>query len=188
MGGFIGAETAIAFPQRVEALVLVSAAGLSIENLRNDRLMAGLYRIDEVLRFYSAWLASKAEWFSRRRRGRLALLNVVCAHPDQLDPAFAFEQLQGTGKPGFLPAVEALTTYPIRDRLGEIGCPTLIVWGDRDRLVPPKDAYLFEELIPGSRVVMYEDTGHCAMFERPAHFNELVAAFAREGSEVPAAS
>src|ERR1700724_2044496 len=37
MGGFVSAEVAIAFPQRVERLVLVSAAGLSIEHQRNER-------------------------------------------------------------------------------------------------------------------------------------------------------
>ncbi|HKE81140.1 MAG TPA: alpha/beta fold hydrolase, partial [Solirubrobacteraceae bacterium] len=40
MGGFIGAELAIRFPSRVERLVLVSAAGLSIEGRRNERMLA----------------------------------------------------------------------------------------------------------------------------------------------------
>ena len=40
MGGFIGAEVAIQFSTRVDKLVLVSAAGLSIENIRNDRIFA----------------------------------------------------------------------------------------------------------------------------------------------------
>ena len=42
MGGFIGVELAIRFPERVERLVLVSAAGLSIEYLRNERALAVL--------------------------------------------------------------------------------------------------------------------------------------------------
>ena len=44
MGGFISAELAIAYPQRVERLVLVSAAGLTVENQRSDRGLAALRR------------------------------------------------------------------------------------------------------------------------------------------------
>src|SRR3712207_7028078 len=42
MGGFIAAETAIKFPHRIERLVLVAAAGLSIERRRNDTLLRAL--------------------------------------------------------------------------------------------------------------------------------------------------
>ena len=41
MGGFVAAELAISFPQRVERLVLVSAAGITAEHLPADRVMAG---------------------------------------------------------------------------------------------------------------------------------------------------
>jgi len=67
--------------------------------------------------------------------------------------------------------------YPLRDRLEKISCPTLILWGDKDRLVPLKDASVFEELIPDSRKIVYEDTGHISMMERPARFNQDVRAF-----------
>ena len=48
---------------------------------------------------------------------------------------------------------------------------------DRDRLVPVRDAWEFGERIPDARVVVYEDTGHVAMLERPDAFNALVAEF-----------
>jgi pimeloyl-ACP methyl ester carboxylesterase len=54
------------------------------------------------------------------------------------------------------------------------------VWGEDDRLVPVGDAWEFGELIPDSRVVVYEDTGHVAMLERPAAFNALVEEFLAE--------
>jgi pimeloyl-ACP methyl ester carboxylesterase len=84
------------------------------------------------------------------------------------------------GKPGFIPALDALTDYPIRDRLGEIACPTLIVWGAEDKLVPARDADEFARLIPNSRKVVWPETGHVAMLERPAAFNALVQAFLAE--------
>ena len=51
------------------------------------------------------------------------------------------------------------------------------MWGDRDRVITVRDAARFAELIPGSRKVIFEDTGHVAMLERPAEFNALLAEF-----------
>src|SRR4051812_21733367 len=48
MGGFIGCEVAIRFPQRVERLVLVSAAGISIEHERNEPVLRALYGTENV--------------------------------------------------------------------------------------------------------------------------------------------
>lgn len=180
MGGFIAAELAIRFPQRVERLVLVSAAGLSIEELRNDRAQALLRRLDFLISASAGWFASKSELVARRERLRRAAFSVVAAYPERLPAPLVAENLRGSGKPGYVPAIEALTTYPIRDRLPEIACPTLIVWGARDRLVPVSDAYEFARLIPDARKVVYADTGHVAMLERPTAFNALLRAFLAE--------
>src|SRR3954451_8955179 len=48
MGGFIGAETAIKYPAQLERLVLVSAAGITIEHQRNDAAMGFLYRTERA--------------------------------------------------------------------------------------------------------------------------------------------
>ena len=186
MGGFIGCEVAIRFPPRLERLVLVSAAGITIEHQRSDRVMGALYRTERISKFLATWLAAHAEGLSTRPRLRKALLRFVMAHPDRLPGPLISEQVRGSGKAGFLPALEALTSYPIRERLPEVACPTLIVWGADDRLVPRGDADTFEELIPDSRKVVFEDTGHVAMLERPARFNRLVLDFLAEppGEEV----
>jgi pimeloyl-ACP methyl ester carboxylesterase len=194
MGGFIGAELAIQFPERVDRLVLVSAAGLSIEYQRNEHVLRLLRRIQRRMTAVGGWLASRSETLVRRRRSRRALLRIVAAHPEQLPLPLAAEQLHGAGAPGFVDALDALTDYPIRERLGRISCPTLIVWGEEDRLIPVGDALEFEELIPDSRRVIYRDTGHVAMLERPAAFNALLEEFLAErpgervaapGREVP---
>jgi pimeloyl-ACP methyl ester carboxylesterase len=181
MGGFIGAELAITFPQRVERLVLVSAAGLSTHNdPRTARAMPALRRLDRLLAMSAAWLASKSDSVERRPRLRDATMNLVVRHPSRLPAALAAEQLRGAGKQGFMQALEAVVGYDVRDRLPQIACPTLIVWGDSDRLISVRDADVFEELIPNSRKVVFEDTGHMAMLERPAAFNELLKAFLSE--------
>ncbi len=180
MGGFIGAELAIQHPARVERLVLVAAAGLSIEYIRTQRTHGLRHRGENVAFFYLGWLASQSHIVATRRRLRSALLLLVAAHPAKLPPALTIEQVAGSGKPGFSDALDAMLTYPLRDRLEKVACPTLIVWGDKDRLVPVKDAYLFEELIDDARTIIYKDTGHITMMERPARFNADVDAFLGE--------
>jgi pimeloyl-ACP methyl ester carboxylesterase len=178
MGGFIGAELAISFPQRVERLVLVSPAGLSTHaDPRTERALPTLRRAERIVAAYTGWLAAHSDAVTRRPRLRRATMNIVAAHASELSGALAAEQLRGAGKPGFVEALQAILDYDVGERLPEIACPTLIVWGARDRLISVRDAERFEELIPDSRKVIFADTGHVAMLERPAQFNALLEQF-----------
>jgi pimeloyl-ACP methyl ester carboxylesterase len=180
MGGFIGAEIALQFSTRVEKLVLVSAAGLSIEHQRNESVLRALERLDNVLIYTGGWAATRSDTITRRPRMRREIMRLVAHRAELLPAPLIAEQIKGSGKPGFVPAMDALTDYPIRDRLGEISCPVLVVWGEKDRLVPVSDAYEFGRLIPQARVVVWPETGHVAMLERPAAFNALVDEFIAE--------
>jgi len=180
MGGFIGAELAINHPSRVERLVLVAAAGLSIEFIRTQRSQGMRHQAENVVFFNLGWIASRSHTIAARRRLRSALLLLVAAHPQKLPPAITIELVNGSGKPGFSDALDAMCRYPLRDRLVKIGCPTFIVWGDKDRLVPVRDAAIFEKLIDDARAVVYKDTGHITMVERPARFNRDVHEFLHE--------
>ena len=73
-----------------------------------------------------------------------------------------------------------MLTYDVRERLPEIACPTLIVWGKQDLLISVRDADVFEQLIPDARKVIFDDTGHVAMLERPQAFNALLERFLAE--------
>jgi pimeloyl-ACP methyl ester carboxylesterase len=180
MGGYVAAEMTIRSPARVEALCLVAAAGLSVERARADRQRGLRHRTENLLFFYVAWLARRYPRLALRPRVRRWMLGLVVAHPEELPGPLIAEQVRGINKPGVNPALDALTRYPIRDRLGEIACPTLIVWGDSDRLVPLSDAAEFAWLISGSRRLTYEDTGHAPMLERPDRFNADLGAFLAE--------
>ena len=177
MGGFIGCEMAIRFPARVRRLVLVAAAGLSLRHMRHERKRGLRARSENVLFFGLGWLAARTDLVVRSRRLRRAMLLLVAAHPERLPGPLIAEQAHGAGKPGFDDALEAMTAYPIRDRLGEIRCPALIVWGEEDRLVPVRDAAEFVWLILDARKVLYPDTGHMVMLEQPERFNADVRAF-----------
>jgi pimeloyl-ACP methyl ester carboxylesterase len=174
MGGFVGAELAVSFPTRVSKLVLVAAAGLSTEYLTREPLLAGA-RAFMVLTARTGLRGSPV--VKRRRLRRLALAPIV-RYPEKLSVPLATELVGGANAPGFIDSFEALMTYSFRDRLERIEVPVLIVWGRNDMLVPVDDAEMFEHLIgDNAHSVIFEDTGHLPMLERPTRFNELLAGF-----------
>ena len=174
MGGFVAAELTLSFSTRVRRLGLVSAAGLSIENLSRRPLLAGA----RLFAAGTAWAGGRAQSVITRHRGRRAVLQLVVRYPERLSPALAFELVQGTGAPGFVPALEALLDHSYREQLSGIEIPVLVVWGRNDMLVPRGDAREYVELIgDNARRVMFENTGHLSMLERPAQFNALLAEF-----------
>lgn len=183
MGGFVAAELAIRFPQRVERLVLVSAAGLAgryiglpteliahPSGVAIGRVLFGLGGVPDGL----------ATGLARRRGGRRLALGFVTTHARRLHPALVRELIGGTGRSGAAPAAVELAQYDFKDRVPDIACPTLIVWGDTDNLVPVSSAAAYEDAIPNARKVIYEDTGHVPMLERPARFNADLTAFLAE--------
>jgi pimeloyl-ACP methyl ester carboxylesterase len=60
---------------------------------------------------------------------------------------------------------------------GAIGAPTLLVWGERDRLVPPELAARWHEAIPQARLELVPGAGHVPMLEAPSRFGELLQQF-----------
>ena len=170
MGGFVTAEMCIQHPERVERACLAAAAGISITNLRRRPVLTGA----RVVGALGAASAAQNRFLVARPRLRWLFTNFIFRHPSRIAADLMYEQLRGAGKPGTYDALDALTSYDFRDRLPEIKAPTLIVWGDSDMLVPVEDAHEFERLIPQSRTVILEDTGHVPMLERPVKFNELL--------------
>jgi pimeloyl-ACP methyl ester carboxylesterase len=183
MGGFISSEVAIQFPERVERLVLVSAAGISSANVaRAPALLAG--RIAAVVTAYSA---ARHRQMAQRPVARHMALALVARHPSRLAPDLCWEgMLKGAGKPGFQDALRANLVYDFRDRLPEIRRPTLIIWGENDSIISVHDAGEYERLIPDSRKLVMKDTGHVAMLERPHAFNDVLLDFLAEGAPAEA--
>jgi pimeloyl-ACP methyl ester carboxylesterase len=185
MGGHVASELAILSPQRVERLMLVSAAGISAEQVQRSAVMAG----GRVVAAIATQAAARHAWYARRPGLRRVALSFVVRHPDRLSAALAHELMQGSGKPGFLPALEAVITHRISERLPQIACPTFVLWGEDDHVIPVRDARRFQQLIPDCRTLVLPDTGHVAMLERPARFNALLEEFLAEqpaGGEAPA--
>jgi pimeloyl-ACP methyl ester carboxylesterase len=177
MGGFVTAEVAIQFPERVSRLVLVSAAGISsADALRRPVLLFG--RIAAAI---ATNTAARHRSLAARPITRHSSLLLVARHPRLLKADLAYEGFfKGTGKPGFDDALRACLEYDFRDRLPDVKVPTLIVWGEKDSIIPVRDASEFERLITDSRKIVMRDTGHIPMAERPQAFNEVLTEFLAE--------
>jgi pimeloyl-ACP methyl ester carboxylesterase len=181
MGGFIAAEIGINHPEFARRIVLCSAAGISITNLRRRPVLTAA-RISAAM---TNFVIARRESMMKRPGLRHAVLAYVFRHPTRIDADLAYHVMSGSGSPGFIPALDALTDYDFRDRLEEVKVPVLLVWGEDDNLVPVADADEFERHIPNARKVILEDTGHVAMLERPESFNDLVVEFLGEPDVSP---
>jgi pimeloyl-ACP methyl ester carboxylesterase len=178
MGGLIAAELALSSPAQIERLALVSPAGIALAH-RQAQLPA-VRRLYPLVRASGRWLGAHADRVASRARLRQWLLATVAGHPERIAPALAAEQLRGMGKPGLWAAFEDLLNHTIGERLSDLRPPTLIVWGERDHVLPVRHADLFAASIPDARKVIYPGSGHVAMLERPREFNGLLAQFLSE--------
>jgi pimeloyl-ACP methyl ester carboxylesterase len=184
MGGYISAEVAIQFPERVDQLLLVSAAGITTA----DVARRPIYTAGRIATAMTAHSAAQYRAIASRPKARHMALLLVARHPSLLKADLAYEGfIKGAGRPGFESALRACLEYDFRDRLPEIRRPTLIVWGENDSIIPVQDAQEFERLIPDSRKVVMKDTGHIPMAERPGAFNNLMMEFLAETRPASAA-
>jgi pimeloyl-ACP methyl ester carboxylesterase len=177
MGGFISTEVAIAQPDWVEKLVLLSAAGVSSVHVhrRPAEALARLLAATAGLTF------ELRERGMRRWRLRYAMFRNVFDAPHRLRPELLWEFAHGArGAPAFLPALGALLGYDFLDRLDRVTIPTAIVWGRDDRVIPSADAVEFDRHLSDSRLVVLDRCGHVPMAERPARVNRLLGGFLAE--------
>ena len=164
-GGMIAQWLAIDHPDKVERLVLTVTLSRPNDTVReavalwSDMARKGDYRgimLDTAERSYSP---------GRLRRARITA------------------RLMGNaGKPKsfrrFLIQAESCVTHDAYDRLPDIGCPTLVIGGEEDRIVTAQASREIAERIPGSRLVMYDGLGH-ALYEEAPDFLDRVAEFCR---------
>lgn len=69
----------------------------------------------------------------------------------------------------------------LRARLGELGCPTLIVWGAEDRIFPPSCGTTAQREIPSARLVLIPRCGHFPQIEAFRQFHGLLLGFLAGG-------
>ena len=96
-------------------------------------------------------------------------------HPTLLSRDLSPSSSAPSGRPG---SSRARGDHRLRlpDRLGEIGCPTLVVQGTRTAR-PDRGRARVRRRIPEATTLILDDTGHVPKFERPAAFNRALIEF-----------
>lgn len=161
-GGFIAAEFAIRFANRVNKLILAAPAGIMRSSTRvlDQYIMAALYPThDNALR------AFKEMAFDPRIVSDDTIKDFVnrMRLPNS-KYAFMSTLLGIKDSPNFLP------------RLARITSPTLGIWGENDKMIPPHYAQELET-IPNYELVLMENCGHTPYVEKPSEFSNIVLRF-----------
>ncbi len=95
---------------------------------------------------------------------------------EQIDRSVELTQRAGNRR-ALLARARQRRTEILAERIPELKLPTLILWGGRDRLIPPEDAERFHREIAGSTLVIFEDLGHAPEEEDPARTVAAVQRF-----------
>jgi pimeloyl-ACP methyl ester carboxylesterase len=179
LGGGIAMQFAYQFPERCERLVLVSSGGLGRE-VHFLLRAASLPGADYVLPLLSS------RHVVRVGRGVGAALGRVRLRPGgDLDAlARGWASLDNSGsRQAFLHTVRAViepTGQRVHagDRLYlAAALPTLIVWGERDSIIPLRHGRAAHEAMPGSRFVVFDGAGHMPHVDDPERFAQVLIDF-----------
>jgi pimeloyl-ACP methyl ester carboxylesterase len=179
LGGGIAMQFAYQFPERCERLGLVNSGGLGRE-VNIVLRAAALPGAELVLPLIAAnWSRSVGVAVSDAL-GRLGLR----VGSDMAEMARGYASLiDGEARSAFLHTLRAVIE-PGGQRVSAVDrlylaeeVPTLIVWGERDPLIPVKHAYAAHEAMPGSRLEIFSDAGHFAQLDEPVRFAGVLADF-----------
>jgi pimeloyl-ACP methyl ester carboxylesterase len=182
LGGGIAMQFAYQFPERCERLGLVNSGGLGRE-VNILLRAAALPGAELVLPLIAAnWSRSIGVGVSDLV-GRLGLR----VGSDIAEMARGYASLiDGEARSAFLHTLRAVIEpggqrVNAADRLylaEEV--PTLIIWGERDPMIPVKHAHTAHEAMPGSRLEIFSDAGHFSQLDEPVRFAGVLAAFMDE--------
>lgn len=174
-GGEIAIQYAVKRPDRVRRLILANTAARTSDWLRkigdgwNEVAKTGngySYYLTTIPVIYSTeFFEKEAEWME----GREATLTAYFSQKEVLDRLIRL--------------TDSSRDYNYVDRLSEIKCPTLIISGSEDCLVPMTEQKLLHRMIEGSVYVTINGSGHASMYENPMVFASLVLGFANLSDE-----
>lgn len=161
-GGHLATEFAIRFNRKIDRLVLASPAGImrtSTPTL-DGYIMAALYPTYE-----NAFKAFKE----------------MAHDPDAVNEEIVMDFVNRMRLPNakyaFMSTLLGMRYAPkLQGRLGKIISPTLLMWGDSDRMIPVQYSKDYSE-IPDSELVVIKNCGHTPFVEKPMTFNKLVLKF-----------
>jgi pimeloyl-ACP methyl ester carboxylesterase len=163
LGGWIAAELAVFYPERLKSLTLIAPAGLYVPG----KPLADLFAMPP------------------ENIAHLALSGDVEPYADYFPDGTDLDEIVHAW--GELATFARFTWAPHHDpklprRLRAVRVPTLLVGAEDDWVVPNEHLELWAELIEGARVVRIPGTGHLLMIQEPERTAETVAGFVQEVS------
>jgi pimeloyl-ACP methyl ester carboxylesterase len=172
MGGAIAAEVAIAHPERVRGLVLIASAGLGAREPL-------LFRVGRWPLVGPALLAFRGRGFTER------FLEATYADPRKVSDADVDQYYAPVAEPGYGRALRAVLRQfrfdALAGRLDRIAVPTLVLWGEADRLIPITLGRALAAGIPRAAFLSVPGAGHSVQEEAPDEVNRLVIRFLKDG-------
>lgn len=161
LGGWIAAEFAVRWPDRVKKLWIADAPGLWVD----EEPLPDLFRIMQDL-------AKTRELLFHDPTSFIARMVI----PDKVD-----EEKQMVGYQSMTVLARLVWERPynpkLAARLHRVHCPTLLVWGDHDKLVPPSYGEAYHHSLPHAELKLIRDCGHMPMFEKEQEFVEAITKF-----------
>jgi pimeloyl-ACP methyl ester carboxylesterase len=164
LGGWIAAEFAVRWPERVKKLWLADAPGLWVDEEPLPDLFRAVQdraKLREML-FYDAASA--------------AATMVIREELNEQTTLVAYQAMTVLARLIW----ERPYDPKLAERLHRIQCPTLLLWGDHDRLIPPAYGEAYRKLIPGAEFRLIKNCGHLPMFERETEFVQEITKFCAE--------
>ncbi len=171
LGGWMAAEIATRYPERVSQLVLINAAGLYIKGAEIKDIFGrspGEMARDMFADLRHPMAAMMLELDRMVREGGSRFVLPFEAMKPQL------QTMAATARLGWDPY---LHNPKLRKRLHRITAPTLVVRAAQDTLIPAAHAETYAREIPGARLAELPDAAHLAAIERPAELAALIARF-----------
>jgi pimeloyl-ACP methyl ester carboxylesterase len=164
LGGMIAQELALGWPRRVGRLVL-GCTHCGLDHAARPDQEAG-----------RAFAMDTDDWAERMRA--LAPFAFAAGAGPELLGSFIEKKVADVQHPdGYRGQIAAVLAHDTYERLPQIACPTLIVTGDDDRVIPGASSDVLHERIPGSRLEVVAGTGHLFFLERPEESVRLLEDF-----------
>lgn len=170
LGGGIAWQFTTYFPEKVRKLILIDATGYPVMNVKGSIgfKIASTPVINNVMLF----ITPKA-LVSESLKGIYQDPTII--NQEQINRFHDMAIAKGNRKALLAIFKKGLEQEP--DKIKTIQKPTLIIWGDKDGLIPVQNAYLFNKDIKGSKLAILNNIGHVPMEEDPAKTAALINEF-----------
>ncbi len=174
MGGGVTWMYALAHPEKVEAMILVDAAGAPRWEARKAPIGFRIARMP-VLRDIAKIITPRSMIESSFKT---SVSVKSLATPAAIDRYWELLRYPGNREATIKRFSYTHNNHPAtKEKLATLKIPTLILWGEEDNLIPVKSAKWFADVIPESRLIIYPKVGHIPMEEVADQSAADVAAF-----------